>query len=102
MAEFTITLDDRLAALVQAEAAGDVSAWIAKACTSRLLRQEAEALAAWQRAHPAETAAQYAEAEAEREFVDELERLHAEHGELTAEKIADTERRVRALLEREQ
>lgn len=102
MAEFTITLDDRLAALIQAEAAGDVSAWIAKACTSRLLRQEAEALAAWQRAHPAETAAQYAEAEAEHEFVAELERLRAEHGELTAEEIADAERRVRALLERDQ
>ncbi|MEU2043585.1 hypothetical protein [Nocardia niwae] len=102
MAELTITLDDRLAALVQAEAAGDVSAWIAKACTSRLLRQEAEALAVWQRAHPAETAAQYAEAEAERELCDELARLRAEHGELTVEQIADAERRVRALLEREQ
>ncbi|MGY5210077.1 hypothetical protein [Nocardia gipuzkoensis] len=98
----TIILDDRLAELIQADGAGDVSAWIAKACTSRLLRQDAEAWAAWQREHPVETAAQYAEAEAERELVDELERLRAEHGEPTVEQIADAERRVRALLEGEQ
>ncbi|MGV9336526.1 hypothetical protein [Nocardia sp. NPDC003726] len=102
MAQLTITLNDRLAELVRARADGDVSAWIAKACTSRLLQEEAQALAAWQRAHPAETAAEYAEAEAERELVDELARLRAEHGELTAEQITEAEQRVRELLEREQ
>jgi hypothetical protein len=69
----TVTLDDQLAELVRSAAAedpkakGNVSEWIARACRSRMLAEEARALAEWQRAHPEETAAMYAEREAEHE-----------------------------------
>ncbi|WP_156370821.1 hypothetical protein [Nocardia arizonensis] len=66
----TITMDDALFAMVRDAAGSNVSDWIAKACRSRLLAEDARALAAWQRTHPGETADAYAEAEAEREARD--------------------------------
>lgn len=67
----TVTLDDRLAEQVRAaatdSAGGNVSDWISKACVSRMLSEEARALAAWQRAHPEETTEFYREREAEHE-----------------------------------
>jgi hypothetical protein len=72
-ARTTITMDDALFAMVREAAGSNVSDWIAKACRSRLLAEDARALAAWQRAHPAETAEAYAEVEAERETRDRAE-----------------------------
>lgn len=65
----TVTLDDQLAALVRwcaaddQKAKGNVSEWITKACRSRILTEEARALAKWDRDHPTQTAAFYAERE---------------------------------------
>ncbi|WP_157556888.1 hypothetical protein [Nocardia acidivorans] len=67
----TVTLDDRLAeqirefATADAKTQGNVSEWIAGAARARMLAEEARALAKWQREHPEETAAFYAEREAE-------------------------------------
>ncbi|MEV6562940.1 hypothetical protein AB0M22_44985 [Nocardia sp. NPDC051756] len=67
----TVTMDDRLAALVRDAAAretgGNVSEWLTRAATSRLLAADAAALAAWDAAHPDERSAELAEREAERE-----------------------------------
>jgi hypothetical protein len=78
----TVTLDDHLADLVRQFAAddpranGNVSEWVAGACRSRMLSEEARALAAWHRAHPEETAAFYAEREAEHEAMYAAEAHH--------------------------
>ncbi|MFE4459257.1 hypothetical protein ACFROC_18035 [Nocardia tengchongensis] len=67
MARLTITVPDRLADQARDAAGGNVSGWITGAIRSRLLAEDARALAAWQAAHPEATAAAYAEAEAEYE-----------------------------------
>lgn len=68
MKRVTITLDDHLAALVRDAAAdGNVSAWMAEAARSRLLRAAAEAEAAHDRAHPDTEADRLAEMESARE-----------------------------------
>jgi hypothetical protein len=67
MTRTTITMDDALYAMVKDAAGPNVSEWIAKACRSRLLADDARAWAAWERAHPEETAARRAESETERE-----------------------------------
>ncbi|MEV0344053.1 hypothetical protein AB0H49_34090 [Nocardia sp. NPDC050713] len=69
----TVTLGDQLAELIRTYAAedprakGNVSDWVARACRSRMLAEEARALAQWQREHPEETAEFYREREAEHE-----------------------------------
>lgn len=67
----TVTLDDLLAEQIRDAATdtagGNVSEWVSKACRSRMLAEEARALAAWQREHPEQTAAECAEREAEHE-----------------------------------
>ncbi|MFI5721117.1 hypothetical protein [Nocardia sp. NPDC051750] len=68
MKRVTITLDDHLAALVRdAAAGGNVSAWMAEAARSRLLRAAAEAEAVHDRAHPDAEAERLAEMESARE-----------------------------------
>lgn len=65
--EFVVTLDDQLAEMVRSyatadsKANGNVSDWIASACRSRMLAEDARALALWELQHPNETAAAYAE-----------------------------------------
>jgi hypothetical protein len=63
----TITMDDRLYALVREAAGGNVSEWIARAARSRLLAEDARAMAEWDRMHPEGRAAWHTDVEAERE-----------------------------------
>ncbi|MEU4183610.1 hypothetical protein AB0H76_39075 [Nocardia sp. NPDC050712] len=80
----TITLDDRLAEQVRdaatqdPRARGNVSEWLAKAARSRMLAEEARALAKWQRDHPEETSEMYAEREAEHEAMHADEHLQGD------------------------
>ncbi|MFE3280058.1 hypothetical protein [Nocardia sp. NPDC059239] len=81
----TVTLDDHLAELVRSFAAedpkakGNVSDWVAGACRSRMLSEEARAQAKWDREHPEEREAYYAEREAEHEAMYAAERVAQAH-----------------------
>ncbi|MBF6333602.1 hypothetical protein [Nocardia transvalensis] len=111
MATATITMNDALFAQVQQAAGADLSAWVEKACWSRLFTETARAQAAWERTHPAEAAEQraaeaahYLEIEAEREAQYLAEEARSQRGGdgdgPTAEERAAAERRARELFER--
>ncbi|WP_194838508.1 hypothetical protein [Nocardia sp. XZ_19_369] len=110
MATATISLDDALMAQVL-EAAGDnLSAWIARACRSLLLSEEAKAIREWELTHPdqaakdrAQDATQLLESEAEREVTDHAHTLahnRSHHTEPTTADYLAAYRHVRELLER--
>ncbi|WP_157513945.1 hypothetical protein [Nocardia concava] len=63
----TITVNDRLAALVREAAGSNISEWVSKAMTQRLLSEDAVALAAHAAADPTGTKAWYDDMEAEHE-----------------------------------